>query len=49
MPLTPCHSDPNRAKELERRKANPGSFGVGREKSNTDAAKNTQPQQGGNR
>lgn len=48
MPLTPCHSDPNRAKELERRKAQPETFGVGREKNTVDAAKANQ-QQGGNK
>lgn len=33
MPLTPSTKDRNRDKELERRKKDPKSFGIGRETS----------------
>lgn len=42
MALTPCHTDPNRAKELERRKQNPDSFGVGDRRATETAQKTHQ-------
>jgi len=44
MPLTPCKTDPNRAKELERRKEDPGSFGAHKEQRSIDRAKQAQEQ-----